>query len=567
MATIGLNANPMRAELATVQKLAAQAGVNMQNSLSGGHHSGSSGIIRESLVLMRETAAGNWSKVPGSFSLLLQQIGVLKYILKDASQASTVVADAMRKQAVAALEAAAAVREEASAVKAAAVQAIAKAEASKAVAIADSMAKAEAGTAASALGLEGAAYANATATITAKSAASEAAYTADLQEADAAIVNATANEAEATAANEAAAAMTKKAVAASEAAAAENAAGASSVATGGIIAGIFIAIAAGAYLAYKQIQAVKEVMSGLKPVDFDPEYIAKHLKAGNANAEAQKEINKEIEKSVELHNSAAKSAERAAQVSKAHFEHLRKMNGFERDPRKKIVRGFEIAKQERDDDLGKQITAKANLEMEGKAKQAKAAAIRVSSKEEDANLLALRKKEAESAKEFLKHNGDFGEKFTRARAAIAIGSVGDVNAANDKNAAEAHAKIKAYESTVDDVAARDEIRKKKDTLNKQAGEALSKAADSTDEIDEQKKRNALADKNAKAEVRAELDNKIPNVGKLDLNEHQKIGAYSSLNSSNMETQMLRTAELSEQHLKEIKTLLNQPKMTTSGVQY
>jgi hypothetical protein len=47
-------------------------------SAGGGH----SGMIRESMVLMREIGRGNWTRVPGSLSLMLQYMGAFSKILK-----------------------------------------------------------------------------------------------------------------------------------------------------------------------------------------------------------------------------------------------------------------------------------------------------------------------------------------------------------------------------------------------------------------------------------------------------------------------------------------------------
>lgn len=40
-----------------------------------------SGAMREALVLIREISSGNWTRVPGSLSILIQRLGLLKYVL------------------------------------------------------------------------------------------------------------------------------------------------------------------------------------------------------------------------------------------------------------------------------------------------------------------------------------------------------------------------------------------------------------------------------------------------------------------------------------------------------
>lgn len=57
------------AELAATTEVAAAEGFNLN------------GILRESLVIMREIGRGNWARVPGSLSLLAQYLGVLRFLL------------------------------------------------------------------------------------------------------------------------------------------------------------------------------------------------------------------------------------------------------------------------------------------------------------------------------------------------------------------------------------------------------------------------------------------------------------------------------------------------------
>jgi len=67
------------------------------NPLGGGAAGGegglpSSGVLREATVLLREISRGNWSRVPGSLSILIQRLGVLKYLLTPMVGALTGVA-------------------------------------------------------------------------------------------------------------------------------------------------------------------------------------------------------------------------------------------------------------------------------------------------------------------------------------------------------------------------------------------------------------------------------------------------------------------------------------------
>src|SRR4051812_16680376 len=61
LAIIGGDSTPLKREMAAVEAMARKSGAGIQRGMSGGGaHSGSSGIIREFLVLTREMSAGNW---------------------------------------------------------------------------------------------------------------------------------------------------------------------------------------------------------------------------------------------------------------------------------------------------------------------------------------------------------------------------------------------------------------------------------------------------------------------------------------------------------------------------
>lgn len=98
MAVIGANADPMRRELQAVNRMANATGRNL-NSAFNGHGVGRSGSMRETLVLMREIGRGNWTRVPGSLSILLGQLGILKLLFKDAAGEAEVLAQALAKKA------------------------------------------------------------------------------------------------------------------------------------------------------------------------------------------------------------------------------------------------------------------------------------------------------------------------------------------------------------------------------------------------------------------------------------------------------------------------------------
>lgn len=521
MAIISANADPMRRELAAVQAMASRAGVNIQRNLGGGGmHSGSSGIIRESLVLMREISAGNFTKVPGSFSILLQRMGILNLILRDGAQVSRVLADAWQAQSEAAsLAAIAAVR---------------------------------------------------------KAAASQAAFYADAENTEATLAQAVADEEGAAAAIANAQATQSKAVASAEAAAATATGATTAIGPLGILGGILIGLGIGAYAAYKFTTALVDKLSGLKPIDFHLEYIAKHLKASNQAAEGQKAINKEIQKSIELYNSAAKSAERVATATKEHFEHLRKMNEFEKDPRKKVAREFQIDQQERQAELANKYVEKANLETEGVAKKKQADAIKVSSKAADEGLLKLMDEKAKTAQKFLdeKNEQSLTKDVTKGlfHGANAIAATGvsnkDLKDAEIVNADDAHKVIQAHKNMVNQVAANDELRKKKEELTKTAGDSLSKASVLGLSITDQKKINSQKDANEAVERVAEIMAQTHAVSRNGGNANQQVGAYSSVNSSNIPLQTLTVNQQMAKDISALRQYFEAPKTSTqAGVIY
>ena len=79
------NSSQFKAEMAEVKAIAAGmskgggVGGTLGGVSAGGGHSG---MIRESMVLMREIGRGNWTRVPGSLSLMLQYMGAFSKILK-----------------------------------------------------------------------------------------------------------------------------------------------------------------------------------------------------------------------------------------------------------------------------------------------------------------------------------------------------------------------------------------------------------------------------------------------------------------------------------------------------
>lgn len=79
-AIFSADAEPFRKELKSAEALAAQSGRNISSSLSG-HGGIRAGAMREFLVALREVGRGDFTRLPGSISILIQRLGLLKYIL------------------------------------------------------------------------------------------------------------------------------------------------------------------------------------------------------------------------------------------------------------------------------------------------------------------------------------------------------------------------------------------------------------------------------------------------------------------------------------------------------
>src|SRR6266516_566507 len=91
LAILGLNASGFKGGLDNARRDAKETGDAIKSSLGQandalnkmGGETGhvKSGAIRETLVLLREIGRGNWSRVPGSFSILVQQLGLLRFLM------------------------------------------------------------------------------------------------------------------------------------------------------------------------------------------------------------------------------------------------------------------------------------------------------------------------------------------------------------------------------------------------------------------------------------------------------------------------------------------------------
>lgn len=86
----------LKREMAAIDAMAKRTGQNIKTSMSGGGsgggHTGGSGAIRESMVLIRELARGDLKRAAGSASLLVQYLGLMKYLLNPIAAAILAIA-------------------------------------------------------------------------------------------------------------------------------------------------------------------------------------------------------------------------------------------------------------------------------------------------------------------------------------------------------------------------------------------------------------------------------------------------------------------------------------------
>ncbi len=108
-AIISADSRPLQNEFATVERLARQTGVRMQQAMSK-QHVGNSGALRETMVLLREMGRGNWSRVPGSASILVGQLNILKFLFRDNAVEAAKLATKLEAKAIASNTAAAAAK-------------------------------------------------------------------------------------------------------------------------------------------------------------------------------------------------------------------------------------------------------------------------------------------------------------------------------------------------------------------------------------------------------------------------------------------------------------------------
>jgi len=363
------NADPLRKELMSVQRLAMATGKSLHANISGvgGAHTGTSSIMRETLTVFRELGRGNFTRVPGSLSILAQYLGIVKLLTKDTAIAEEIAAAAADKAADANLRAA---------------------------------------------------YASAK-----KSQASMDAFYAAKGEATAEFELAAADEQLAMADLTVAKASAAKAASMKEAATVARAmAGPSKLAFSGaaVALGVIAALGAGLYAAKKISTALVEelspVLSTLSGSDIE-RIPLREQKAGR-RAEFERQVTYELQKQKELYLSSAKAAERLQELTSMRFEHAKKANDLDKDfemarartdyqryqiSEKYAQRDIDLETQRRNEIIQnkKKEMSQSAAEAESKKAQALELGKTTPSRKNDEEALRVAKAKADAAQEYV----------------------------------------------------------------------------------------------------------------------------------------------------------------------
>lgn len=328
------------------------------------------------------------------------------------------------------------------------------------------------------------------------------------------------------------------------------------------ITGAVIGLGVGFAAAYYHASKLIDRFSGFKMPEFHPEYIAKHLQKVNQVYEAQLKITNEIYHSIEAYNSAEKAAERIADRTKTHFEHLKQMNEYAKQEEmararsvqqrmdieaKYAEKGLALSEQQRAATESNERAKADALEKEQKTLQDRANSIlkETTSKEQDEEVLKQRKAAADKAQKELdedkaKNTGgliladNVNRNLRRAANKVSATGISDKEfMANESRwHTERLSKIAEAKTFEDQVHGRDVARKQAEELVKQAGEAGSKAAVIRAGLGDRAGVNSQASKDeretAAAKLRAEqAQMQHPQILRGHLTNLQKVGAYSS----------------------------------------
>lgn len=517
-AVISANGDPMRKELRAIEAMARQTGAALNRGLNGHIIHGTSGVVRETMTVFRELGRGNFTRVPGSLSILAQYLGVTKLLFKDNATAAQVAAKFYGELADASLDVA-----RKSAVKAAA----------SAMAIEDGHLESEA--------------------MLEVAVADEVKARADLAAARAAQVKA-ASSAEA-----------------ASAAGAEGAAGLTMLAKVGIATAVIVG---GIALIAKFGKALTASLTRTPPVLLDHHPIAKALQSAGRQAELQREINVEVRKTAELYQSAAKAAERMTEITKIFYEHKKTMNDNQRDfdmakarndyqrfqaEKDHMIRQVDIDRQDRAQGIKNTENEIQNLDKEEASKKAQAAAIKVKSDPATDEIVEAAHKAAQQGQKLIDEN----EKTYGTPEVIRHGNgpavpglnvdynwsrigndvqdlatFGETESVRKENLKKAHADIQREKEVMNEKHKHDVDMARKKELENEAKTAAERSAFLKGDMSHHKNINATMNDNEREDtisklktMQAELAYKPGTHG--EVNSLQRVGAWSAPATSSL----------------------------------
>lgn len=163
------------------------------------------------------------------------------------------------------------------------------------------------------------------------------------------------------------------------------------------------AVAVAALFVYETFVGMKNALKGFELPDLKPDkYIPKLLRNINDAIAAQRRLTDEVQRTVDAYNSAAEAAKRTAEKTDEYFQHLLKMNEFQKDPARRAANELEIKEHHRAAQVENARNEKRNLEEEAREKSAAARAVKVPTEAEDERTRAILDQNAEAAQIYKK---------------------------------------------------------------------------------------------------------------------------------------------------------------------
>lgn len=165
--------------------------------------------------------------------------------------------------------------------------------------------------------------------------------------------------------------------------------------------------------------------------------------------------------------------------------------------------------------------------------------------------LRMKKQAADEARKYLdsKEGRGFWGTVAGLNPFSGAGGLKGVDAGLAAKRAEAQQRIKDYNTTIDLVAANEELRKKREELIKQSAGSAAAAAAIGQQIPNMQKQANIANKNEAEEMAAQLANERGKIRHGHVSSLQQVGAYTTAASHlDVARQLLRHVSLIEKHI-------------------